>query len=121
VKGIKAVFRGIKTDKGFIPKKPAEKSGKPLSSEHCKKLSEAHKGKYPSAETHRKMSEARRRRASYSDETRRKISEAKRKLTDADIGKIREALAEGISGRKLAKKYGVGNSTICRVKYAVSS
>lgn len=57
-----------------LEKVKAKLTGIPLSDEHRKKLSEAHKGHKPSEETRKKMSEAQRKRK-LSEETKKKISE----------------------------------------------
>lgn len=57
-----------------LEKVKAKLTGIPLSDEHRKKLSEAHKGHKHSEETRKKMSEAQRKRK-LSEETKKKISE----------------------------------------------
>ena len=94
--------------------------GRKLTEEHKRKLSEANKGKY-CGEKHplygKKLTE----------EHKRKLFEANKgkycgennpnaKLTSKDVLKIRKEYSETeTTYRKLAEKYGVGRTTICRV------
>lgn len=105
--------------------------GKTLSEWHKKRISELRKGKPIPEETRRKMSESVKGEKNHmygkkaSEETRRKmVASAKRgesnsssKLTKKDVLKIRILSAEGMSARKIAKKFNVNKGTIsCIIK-----
>ena len=72
-----------------LEKVKAKLTGIPLTDEHRKKLSEAHKGHKHSEETRKKMSEAQRKRK-LSEETKKKISEGhkrrREKKMEASLG-----------------------------------
>lgn len=105
--------------------------GKTLSEWHKKRISEFHKGKSIPEEIRRKMSESVMGEKNHmygkkaSEETRRKMAASARrgesnsssKLTEENVLEIRRLSAEGMSARKIAKKFNVAKATIsCIIK-----
>ena len=97
--------------------------GKTISEWHKKRISELHTGKKISEETRKKMSEKHKGiniGTKVSEETRRKmVASAKRgednvssKLTNNDVLEIRRLSAEGMSARKISKRFNVTKGTI---------
>jgi group I intron endonuclease len=111
-------------------------AGFKLLVEHKRKISASHIGICPTDETRKKLSEAAKGNKKWlgkkhTDETKRKIGEASKnrsletrkklrransKLTEAQVYKIKTALASGETGVSLAKKYGVTAGTISYLK-----
>jgi hypothetical protein len=115
-------LRGTKLSEETRRKISLSLTGKKPSDSTKQKLSVAHSGsknafynKKHSAETRAKMS-AFRKTYTHSRETYLKIGIANRKIKNQDdIGEIKKLSSQGLSFRKIAKRFNVTNQTIARI------
>ena len=100
--------------------------GKTISDWHRQRISEFHKGKKHSEETKKKMSESKIGKGlgvKASEETRKKMSESAikgeghqfSKLKQSDVLEIRRLSSEGMSQRKIGKKFNVTKTAISHI------
>lgn len=100
--------------------------GKTISEWHRQRISEFHTGKIVSEETKKKMSESLLGKSlgkKASEDTRKKMCESSKKgesnhaskLTSSDVLEIRKLSSEGMSQRKIGKKFNVTKGTISHI------
>lgn len=120
-----AAQTGRKQTAESIAKTKTAITGRKQSPEHVRKLSEARKGKAPIVATEAAAKANRGKKQSADHVAKRMLAHigkpklSQRKLTDSQVREIRSLIGK-VSMKEIAKRYGVGATTIFEIKHGTS-